>query len=1032
MTQGTSRAAERGQGEVPLKRLTPWTALAAGRLPQLSPWDPHAAGERYDVLGCLHSGAYWITLLGYSAGTRSLVILRTPSDHFVAVPSVSQQLVAQGHLLAELRPHPNVVPTWFCERIRDRMWLLGEFVAGDERGLSTLAGRLRQGPISAAVVSRWARELCAGLAHLAASGLAPHLELTPSTIYLGYDGSLRIAHAGLSRVILAGLEDAPLTHVERHGRRAGQGSTQGPGASPVTGTPTHMAPEQLIDGRACDERSDVYAVGVILYQLVSGSLPFLAPPPRDDSEAEARRYIDDLLYQHTEAALVPLDTPLWPVIARCLAKDPEARYPAAAAVSEALDSVIPPTAWMDDETAEARAHVNRGLGLHAVSQLDGALEAFADALAVDPEDAAAWRHRATCLHDLGRYEEAMDAAEEALRLDPELGMAKLTQALLSRAVQRRREALARIEEAVALSPDEPLFWLVKGRLLQELGRPGEANPCYRTALDRAPRHAHLWALVARGLRRQGRADDAVRCLERAVAIDPAEPGAWVELGAALELAGRSAEALSCFERATRLDPTSHAAWYRLGRSAEQMARRDLSVTAYERFLEHVPPHYPDLVEAVSERLAPRETPAAPAQQSPRPAATEVAPARVVAPAAESGEPGDEPGDEHADEHADELGDQIDPREVVTAVGDPSPAECSEELDAGLAAARAGRLADTVRLLEAAVAADDGDARAWAELGYARMQEGEGHQSFRCVAKVVDLEPQDAAVWLRLGDTLLGLERFKTSETCYAKAARLDPKSAPARIGQALAISGKSPAYMLPDKRLRDLIRHLDGAAQIDTDPGRAAFARGLARRAEGRVEEALRWFDRAVEPFRDGLEGAGPRDAPAPTADQKLMSARMWREHASALVEAGDVERAERSLARARDGAPEDPKVWSLAAVIERKRGNYPAALEHLERAKELAPNDEQVTLQRGLVALAQERYEDALDAFESVLERTVVADPMFYYHRARSEEALGDYAAAQHSLLSFCEKAPPPLQRLVEEAQVHLDLLEKQARQRR
>ena len=85
------------------------------------------------------------------------------------------------------------------------------------------------------------------------------------------------------------------------------------------GTPAYMPPEQFIDVTACDERSDIYSFGIVLYQMASnGSLPFRAE--------SSHHYWQTLKYLHSEGKVPDLDSILFPLIAQCLAKDKVDRY----------------------------------------------------------------------------------------------------------------------------------------------------------------------------------------------------------------------------------------------------------------------------------------------------------------------------------------------------------------------------------------------------------------------------------------------------------------------------------------------------------------------------------------------------------------------------------------------------------------------------------------------------------------------------------------------------------------------------------
>src|SRR4029453_15749516 len=111
------------------------------------------------------------------------------------------------------------------------------------------------------------------------------------------------------------------------------GNPAAPSPSALFGTPTHMAPEQFADPASGDERSDVYAFGVVLYQMAAGgALPFqprVAPGP-----GASARLFAELQRMHEQAPVPAVESPLFPIAERCLEKNPEARYPSFRALRE--------------------------------------------------------------------------------------------------------------------------------------------------------------------------------------------------------------------------------------------------------------------------------------------------------------------------------------------------------------------------------------------------------------------------------------------------------------------------------------------------------------------------------------------------------------------------------------------------------------------------------------------------------------------------------------------------------------------------
>ena len=208
--------------------------------------------------------------------------------------------------------HPNVVAMTDFGRAEDgRYYLVMEYLDGE-----TLARRLRrQGRPAPDLALLWLGQLVAALEAAHAERVV-HRDLKPSNLMLVPAGRAR----ELLKVLDFGLARDLSTDKTLTSRRQ------------IIGTPGYLAPEQ-IRKEPVDERTDVYAVGCIGYELLTGAPPFSGSMP-------------SVLRAHLEDAPARPDTEgrlaegLWRVLARCLAKSPDQRFPTAAALAGALESLV--------------------------------------------------------------------------------------------------------------------------------------------------------------------------------------------------------------------------------------------------------------------------------------------------------------------------------------------------------------------------------------------------------------------------------------------------------------------------------------------------------------------------------------------------------------------------------------------------------------------------------------------------------------------------------------------------------------------
>jgi serine/threonine protein kinase len=184
------------------------------------------------------------------------------------------------------------------------------------------------------------------------------------------------------------------------------------------GTASHMAPEQFDDVKRVDVRADVYSFGVMLFQLVTGRLPFTG-----HSQLEYRR-----LHQTVKPAVLRTAFPgLNSIVARCLAKHPGQRFDNFLELREALEASmydkyetyigldVPPPAHASEFTEDEL--LQKALSLVELNQHQRALRAFEQAIERNPKRGAAWRGKGLLLMDtFHRFGEALASLEQAQRL----------------------------------------------------------------------------------------------------------------------------------------------------------------------------------------------------------------------------------------------------------------------------------------------------------------------------------------------------------------------------------------------------------------------------------------------------------------------------------------------------------------------------------------------------------------------------------------------------------------------------------------
>lgn len=203
---------------------------------------------------------------------------------------------------------------------------------------------------------------------------------------------------------------------------------------------------------------------------------------------------------------------------------------------------------------DVRIYVNKGIALDELGRYEEALAAYEQALSLSPNDTPILVNKGADLDALGRYEEALAVYERALQLKPDDGLSWYNKGNTLRHLQRYKEALAAYERAVLLDPDDARFHGNKGDVLDELGRSGEALTAYEQALHLDPHDVS--ALVGKGvvLEKSGQPEAALTVYEQALLLDPNRALIWVNKGNSLFALQRYEDALAAYEQALSFAP----------------------------------------------------------------------------------------------------------------------------------------------------------------------------------------------------------------------------------------------------------------------------------------------------------------------------------------------------------------------------------------------------------------------------------------------------------------------------------------------
>jgi tetratricopeptide (TPR) repeat protein len=411
-----------------------------------------------------------------------------------------------------------------------------------------------------------------------------------------------------------------------------------------------MAPE-IIRGAPGDVRSDVYAFGLILYQMVSGD-PF--PPLTGVWAGDPWSFAEENLELQRTQKVPRLGSPIIPAIDRCLAYEPSDRFASFEEVQSYLTTIVggrPRKAVLrtmpnaNGAPSTASLSIDQAISLYRLGKLEEALASIRDVRSRQGGDASVWNTEGVILSDLGQCEEALQCFDRSIGHDSHWESSWSNKGRTLRMMRRFVDAIACYDTAIRLNPGAMPPWCSKGNCLFDLGRYPDAIECYDRAIDIDPHWWDAWAGRGKALVPLGRPGEAAWCLERALEVEPdetdvrrrydelmaricSEAGPGVDRDSLLDRAakhhekgqldqglvcmhlirvlsgadevvfnnegvflsdlGRHREALRCFERAIEVNPSYANLWCNKGRTLRAMGRNLEALECYDRAIACAP------------------------------------------------------------------------------------------------------------------------------------------------------------------------------------------------------------------------------------------------------------------------------------------------------------------------------------------------------------------------------------------------------------------------------------------------------------
>jgi len=425
--------------------------------------------DRYEIIEEIGQGGMGKVLKVFDKKIHEKIAVKLIRRDIASEPTTLQRF-NQELKIARKIVHKNVCRMYDIGEFKGNHYITMEYVSGED--LRSLIKRIGQFTFRKAVFV--AKQVCEGLAEAHAMGIV-HRDLKPQNIMIDMEGNARIMDFGIARSVQA------------------KGITE---TGMIIGTPEYMSPEQ-VEGKDVDPRSDIYSLGIILYEMLTGQVPFCGNTPM--SIAIKQKIAKP---RHPRELNASIPEGLSRLILKCLEKEPDKRYGSATALLADLQEMETSLPATDKVQPQRKSGPAREITVKFSPRkfiIPGAVGLVVLAIVLglwlfrpspDKQDdrgltiknllvtaRKSWENK--------EYASALEQFRKVLAKDPKIFEAQLRIADILREQGRQDEAVVEYKKASAIDPGHPLPFRSLGELSEEKGEIGAALAYYRECLSRS-------------------------------------------------------------------------------------------------------------------------------------------------------------------------------------------------------------------------------------------------------------------------------------------------------------------------------------------------------------------------------------------------------------------------------------------------------------------------------------------------------------------------------------------------------------------
>ena len=460
--------------------------------------------SRYQLQGEIARGGMGAILKGRDTDLGRDLAIKVLLDAHKDKPEVIQRFIEEAQIGGQLQ-HPGIAPVYELGQFADRRPFFSMKLVKGETLSKLLADRKNPADERGKFLGIF-QQICQTMAYAHNRGVI-HRDLKPANIMAGAFGEVQVMDWGLAKVLASGgIADESLAQRQQQEQSIIQTLRTGVGSGPpgtyvgvgthtqmgsVMGTPAYMPPEQALgEIDHLDERADVFGLGAILCEILTGKPPYVGDDGTQIFRLASRGQLGDC-FQRLDAS--GADADLIVLARHCLELEPQDRPRNASVVAERVASYLQSVESRLRETelakvdAQVRAEELRRRQKLALAAGTAIVASLVIGIAVSTWQAK--RADLAAKHAQSQQQRASAALEELRATAP--AFAEQARALVAK--EQFRDAIEKLDYAVKLRPDVAEYLMAKGDVLQCQLKLAEAAAMYREALRVQPGHARAEA-----------------------------------------------------------------------------------------------------------------------------------------------------------------------------------------------------------------------------------------------------------------------------------------------------------------------------------------------------------------------------------------------------------------------------------------------------------------------------------------------------------------------------------------------------------